>query len=92
MNSTIFASFQLISRACKSLLIDSIYTDSRFAGGAYICHSCYHVCSAGSICTVTIVTLRLPQPDMDVVNGALAADEALKVLLDLLVTVQQDVQ
>ncbi len=29
---------------------------------------------------------------MDVINGALAADEALKVLLDLQKEVQQDVQ
>ena len=29
---------------------------------------------------------------MDVINGALAADEPLKVLLDLQIRVQQDVQ
>ena len=72
--------------------MDSICIDSSFTKKAYICDSRYHVCCAGSICTVTIVTLRLPEPDMDVINGALAADEPLKVLLDLQIRVQQDVQ
>ena len=50
---------------------------------AYICDSCRHVSSTGSIYTVPILTLRLSQPPVDVIDGALAANEPLKVLFHL---------
>ena len=70
----------------------SVQCYSKVCKRNHIGHCCHHVSSAGSICTVSIVTLCLPESDMNVINGAFAADEPLKVLLDLKATTQQHQQ
>lgn len=55
----------------------------KFGSRAYIIDRSDHVGSACTISPTSIVPFSFPQPCVDVVNGALAADEATKVLFHL---------
>ena len=68
------------SKTCRRQLLQLCNSQERWL---YVCDSCNHISSAGPVCTVPIVTLSLLEPHVDVINGALTADEPLKVVLDL---------
>ena len=50
---------------------------------AYIIDRCHHVSSAGASSPAPIIPFSFPEPRVNVVNGAFAADESLKVLFHL---------